>query len=64
MPTGGNGGEAKGGNGADSTAFWELYHQQAKPAGIPIKVAQGLAQQGDWAAACRRLETLIAGSAS
>ena len=55
MPSGGNGREAKRGNGngrADATAFWELYHQQAKPAGIPIKVAQGLANKGDWAAAC------------
>ena len=64
MPAGGNGREAKGGNGSDATAFWELYHQQAKSAGVPIKVAQGLAQNGDWATACQDLNTLISGSTS
>jgi hypothetical protein len=52
----------KGGNGKEptSTAFWELYHQEAKAAGIPMKIAKGLAQQGDWATACKDLRTLIA----
>ena len=55
-----------GGNGKDTgtTAFWELYHQEARAACVPTKVAQGLAQNGDWATACQGLKTLIAGSAS
>ena len=71
MPSGGNGRQAKskaqGGNGSehpDATAFWEMYHQEAKSAGVPIKVAQGLAQNGDWATACQGPRTLIAGSKS
>ena len=58
MPAGGNG------DGANATTFWELYHQQAKNAGIPIKVAKGLAQNADWAKACQGLKALIAGSIS
>ena len=62
MPTGGNGRQAKskGGNGKlGATAFWELYHQEAKGAGVPMDVAKGLAGNGDWAAACNQLRTLI-----
>ena len=69
MPSGDNGRHAQrtppggdGRRGPDATAFWDLYHQQAKSAGGPIEVAKGLAQQGDWAAACKDLRTIIAGA--
>ena len=52
----------RGGNGASSTGFWQLYHSEGKAAGVPIEVAQGLAGNGDWAAACTELRTLIAGA--
>jgi hypothetical protein len=62
MPSGGNGRQAKskGGNGKDATAFWELYHQEAKEAGVSLDVAKGLAGNGDWAAACKELRGLVA----
>jgi len=52
----------RGGNGANATAFWSLYNDQAKPAGVPIEVARGIAGNGDWAQACADLRTLIAGA--
>ena len=48
-----------GGNGANSTAFWQLYHSEGKQS-VPLEVAQGLAGNGDWAAACAELGRLLA----
>ena len=56
--TGGNG--SKSGNGADSTAFWSLYRNEGKDAGVSADVAKGLATKGDWTAACTELRSLIA----
>ena len=56
--TGGNGN--KPGNGADSTAFWSLYRNEGKDAGVSPEIAKGLANKGDWTAACTELRTLIA----
>ena len=48
-----------GGNGADSTAFWALYRNEAKKAGVSLDVAKGLANKGNWTVACKDLRTLI-----
>ena len=62
-----NGERTRPGNGdgkkrqPNATAFWELYHAQGKAAGIALEVAQGLANKGDWAIACKELTTLING---
>ena len=45
------------GNGADSTAFWALYRKEAKKAGVSLDVAKGLANKGNWTAACTELRT-------
>ena len=65
LPSGGNGRQAKtkGGNGKgtpDATAFWELYHHEAKDAGVSLDAAKGLAASGDWPEACKELRGLIA----
>ena len=48
------------GNGANATAFWTLYNERAKPAGVPMTKAKALADLGDWAKACDQLRALIA----
>jgi hypothetical protein len=47
------------GNGANATAFWTLYNEHAKPAGVPMTKAKALAGLGDWAEACDQLRALI-----
>jgi hypothetical protein len=48
------------GNGVNATAFWTLYNEHAKPAGVPMTEAKALAGLGDWAEACNHLRSLIA----
>jgi hypothetical protein len=48
-----------GGNGASATAFWTLYNEQAKPAGVPMTKAKALAASGNWTEACDQLRALI-----
>jgi hypothetical protein len=60
---GGNGHRRRkrsGGNGASATAFWTLYNEQAKPAGVPMTKAKALAELGDWGEACLQLRALMA----
>ena len=64
----GNGHTRKAGNGprrdeADATAFWKLYHQAGKAAGLSLEVAKDLAGSDDWATACTQLQALIKKSA-
>jgi hypothetical protein len=47
------------GNGATATAFWTLYNEQAKPAGVPMTKAKALAGNGNWDEAIDALRTLI-----
>ena len=49
-----------GGNGPGATAFWSLYNQEAKPAGVPMSKAQALAGNGNWAEAIDALRVYIA----
>jgi hypothetical protein len=58
--SGRGGRERSRGNGGGATAFWTLYNQQAKPAGVPMDRAKALAGNGDWPEACDRLRALIA----
>jgi hypothetical protein len=47
------------GNGASATAFWTLYNERAKPAGVPMTKAKALAARGNWTEACDQLRALI-----
>lgn len=65
LPPGGTGRRrrkrpASSGNGVNATAFWTLYNEKAKPAGVPMTKAKALAELEDWAKACDQLRTLIA----
>ena len=58
------GGSGRGGNGrhkemANSTAFWALYNNKAKPAGVSIETAKDLAGRGNWNTAIQELQDLI-----
>jgi hypothetical protein len=60
---GGNGRDRRrpsGDNGANATAFWTLYNEQGKPAGVPMTEAKALAELGHWEVACDQLRALIA----
>ena len=48
----------------DSTMFWTLYNAQGTAADIPIEVAKGLADNGDWEADIKELTALINGAKS
>ena len=60
---GGNNGNGRGGNGhhtnADPTAFWALYNNKAKPAGVSLEVAKDLAGRANWDVAVRELQALV-----
>jgi hypothetical protein len=56
-PRGSN--RSSSGAGNNATAFWTLYNERAKPAGVPMKKAKALADGGDWAKACDQLRALI-----
>ncbi|MCJ7737495.1 MAG: hypothetical protein MUQ10_09315, partial [Anaerolineae bacterium] len=65
---GGNGSGHGGSNGngshrdavrADPTAFWALYNNQAKTAGVSIEIAKDLAGRGNWDVAIQELQDLI-----
>jgi hypothetical protein len=57
---GGNGKHKPSGNGANATAFWELYNSQGKEAEVSLEVAKALAGRDDWSDAIAQLRTLIA----
>jgi hypothetical protein len=62
-------GNGRRGNGqphdeSDATAFWKLYNQVGKAAGLSLETAKALTTRGDWAGACSELQTLIDRSAS
>jgi hypothetical protein len=55
---------ATDGNGkANATAFWSLFNDQGKAAGVSMEAAKELAGNGDWAVACTQLQALIAARA-
>ncbi len=45
---------------ADATAFWKLYNQAGKAAGLSLETARDLAGGGNWTTACTELQALIA----
>ena len=57
--SGGNGPRRKPNPGPTPTTFWQLYHEQAKPLGVPESKAQALTTSGDWSQACTKLSALI-----
>ena len=52
-------GKPSGGNGASATAFWTLYNEHAKPAGVAMTKAKALAGNGNWEEAIDALRALI-----
>lgn len=60
---GGNGKKKPTDNGADATAFWELYNSRGKEAEVSLEVAKELAGRGDWGNAITQLHNLIANPA-